>query len=150
MIVVLTEKIDTQMKAALQTEDDERMQTLRMLKSDLQYKQIESWHELSNDETIVVLSSAARRRSEAIAEYRRGGREDLEKKERDESDLIKEFFSGQFSSEELDDLIEKTITETGASSLKDIGDVMKNLMPRVRGRADGKAVNIAVREKLAK
>lgn len=144
------EKIDAQMKAALKTRDDERLQTVRMLKSDLQYKQIELGHELSDDEIIAVLSSAAKKRSEAIEEYRRGGREDLEKKERAEYEIIKEFLPEEFSSEELEDLIEKTIAEAGASSLKDIGEVMKILMPRVKGRADGKAVNIAVREKLAK
>ena len=148
--MALIEKIDIQLKTALKARNDERLQTLRMLKSDLQYKQIDLGHELSEDEIIAVLSSAAKRRSEAIDEYRKGGREDLEKKERAEYEIIKEFMPEEFSPEELEDLIEKTITETGASSLKDIGDVMKNLMPRVRGRADGKAVNIAVREKLAK
>ncbi len=86
------EKSDAQLKA-LKTMGDERLQTLRMLKSDIQYKQIELGYELSNDEIIA---------------------------------------------------------EAGASSLKDIGEVMKVLMPRVRGRADGKEVNIAVRAKLAK
>lgn len=148
--MALMEEIDVQLKTALKARDDERLQTLRMLKSDLQYKQIDLGHELSEDEIIAVLGSAAKRRSEAIDEYRKGGREDLEKKERAEYEIIKEFMPEEFSPEELDDLIEKTITEAGASSLKDIGEVMKILMPRVRGRADGKAVNIAVREKLTK
>ena len=143
--MALMEKIDVHLKTALKARNDERLQTLRMMKSDLQYKQIDLGHELSDDEIIAVLSSAPRRRSEAIDEYRKGGREDLEKKERAEYEIIKEFMP-----EELEDLIEKTITEAGASSSKDIGEVMKILMPRVRGRADGKAVNIAVREKLAK
>ena len=146
----LAEKIDAQLKTALKARNDERLQTLRMLKCDLQYKQIELGHELSDDEIIAVLSSAAKKRSEAVEEYRKGGREDLEKKERAEYQIIKEFLPKQYSSEELDDLIEKTIAETGASSMKNIGEVMRVLMPRVRGRADGKAVNIAVRAKLAK
>ncbi len=144
------EKIDAQLKAALKARDHERLQTLRMLKSDLQYKRIELGDELSDDEIIAVLSSAAEKRSEAVEEYRKGGREGLEKKERTEYDIIKEFLPGQFTSEELEDLIDKTIPESGASSMKDIGEVMKVLIPRMRGRADGKAVNIAVRAKLAK
>jgi uncharacterized protein YqeY len=144
------DKINAQLKAALKAREEERLQALRMLKSDLQYKQIELGHELSDDEIIAVLSSAAKKRSEAIEEYRKGGREDLEKKEQAEYDIIREFLPRQFSSEELDDLIEKTITETGASSMADLGEVMKILMPQIRGRADGKTVNIAVREKLAK
>lgn len=148
--MALVEKIDIQLKEALKTRDDQRLQTLRMLKSDLQYKQIELGHELTDDEIVAVLSSAAKKRSEAVEEFRKGGREDLEKKERAEYEIIKEFLPRQFSSEELDELIENTIAETGASSMKDLGQVMKVLMPRVRGRADGKAVNIAVKAKLAK
>ncbi len=148
--MALVEKIDAQLKEALKARDNERLQTLRMLKSDLQYKQIEFGHELTDDEIVAVLSSAAKKRSEAVEEYRKGGREDLEKKERAEYEIIKEFLPGQFSSEELDELIEKTIAGTGASSMKDLGEVMTVLMPRVRGRADGKAVNIAVRAKLVK
>jgi uncharacterized protein YqeY len=148
--MTLVERIDVQLKEALKTRDNERLQTLRMLKSDLQYKQIELGHELTDDEIVAVLSSAAKKRSEAIEEFRKGGREDLEKKERAEYEIIKEFLPRQLSSEELDELIENTIAETGASSMKDIGEVMKVLMLRVRGRADGKAVNIAVKAKLAK
>lgn len=138
------------MKVALKAGDDERLQTLRMLKSDLQYKQIELCHELSDDEIIAVLGSAASKRSEAIEEYSKGGRQDLEEKERAEYDIIKEFLPGQSTSVELEGLIDEAIAESGASSMKDIGEVMKVLMPRVRGRADGKTVNIAVRAKLAK
>jgi uncharacterized protein YqeY len=148
--MALVEKIDIQLKEALKARDNERLQTLRMLKSDLQYKQIELGHELTDDEIVAVLSSAAKKRSEAVEEFRKGGREDLEKKERAEYEIIKEFLPRQFSSEELDELIENTIAETGASSMKDLGEVMKVLMPQVRGRADGKAVNIAVKAKLAK
>lgn len=148
--MALIEKIDIQLKEALKARDNERLQTLRMLKSDLQYKQIELGHELTDDEIVAVLSSAAKKRSEAVEEFRKGGREDLEKKERAEYEIIKEFLPRQFSSEELDELIENTIAETGASSMKDLGEVMKVLMPQVRGRADGKAVNIAVKAKLAK
>ena len=148
--MALMEKIDAQLKEASKARDNERLQTLRMWKSDLQYKQIEFGHELTDDEVVAVLSSAAKKRSEAIEEYRKGGREDLEKKEHAEYKIIREFLPRQFSSEELDELIEKTIAGTGASSMKDLGEVMKILMPRVRGRVDGKAVNIAVRAKLAK
>ena len=148
--MALVEKIDVQLKEALKNRDNQRLQTLRMLKSDLQYKQIELGHELTDDEIVAVLSSAAKKRSEAIEEFRKGGREDLEKKERAEYEIIKEFLPRQFSSEELDELIENTIAETGASSMKDLGEVMKVLMPRVRGRADGKTVNIAVKAKLSK
>ncbi len=87
--MALREKIDTDLKAALKARDDERLQTLRMLKSDLQYKQIGLGHELSDDEIIAVLGSAARKRSEAVEEYRKGGREDLEKRSSPNMILLK-------------------------------------------------------------
>ena len=144
----LLERIDEDLKKAMKARDKARVDTLRMLKSDLQYKQIELGRELSEDDVIGVLSAASRKRTEAMEEFQRGGREDLREKEFVESEIIREFLPEQVSSEELDGLIEGVIAETGASSPKDLGDVMKVLMPRIRGRADGKQVNAAVRAKL--
>jgi uncharacterized protein YqeY len=146
--VKFLERIDEDLKKAMKARDTVRVDTLRMLKSDLKYKQIELGRELSEDDIIGVLSAAARKRSEAMEEYQRSGREDLREKEFVESEIIKEFLPQQISLEELHGLIEGAIAETGASSPKDLGDVMKVLMPRIRGRADGKQVNAAVRAKL--
>jgi uncharacterized protein YqeY len=148
--VTFLERIDDGLKRAMKAGEKDRVETLRMLKSDLKYKQIEVGRELSDDDILGVLSAAARKRSEAMEEYRRSGREDLREKEFIESEIIKEFLPEQISAEELEGLIDGAITETGASSPKDLGDVMKVLMPRVRGRADGKQVNAAVRAKLLK
>jgi uncharacterized protein YqeY len=144
------ETIDGGLKKAMKAGERDRVETLRMLKSDLKYKQIELGRELSHDDILGVLSAAARKRSEAIEEYRRSDREDLLKRESVELEIIKEFLPEQISAEELDGLIDGAIAETGASSPKDLGDVMKVLMPQVRGRADGKQVNAAVRAKLLK
>jgi uncharacterized protein YqeY len=142
------ERIDTELKAALKGRKDSRLNILRMLKSDLQYKEKELGRALTEEDIIVVLSSAAKKRTEAIDEYVKGGREDLAEAERAEFEVIKEFLPRQLSPEELEHLIDSAISETGASSISDLGAVMKVLMPKVRGRADGKAVNVAVRDKL--
>jgi uncharacterized protein YqeY len=144
----LTERFDTDLKAAMKARDEIRLGVLRMLKSDLRYKQIELGHDLSDEEVIAVLSTAAKRRREAIDEYSRGGRQDLMDTERAELDIINVYLPEQLSQEELNELIDKAITESGAITNKDIGNVMKVLMPLVRGRADGKAVNASVRVKL--
>lgn len=144
------ERIDDGLRKAMKAGEKDRLETLRMLKSDLKYKQIELGRELSEDDIISVLSAAARKRSEAMEEYRRSGREDLRQKEFIESEIIKEFLPELIPPEELEELIDGAIIETGASSPKDLGDVMKVLMPRVRGRADGKQVNAVVRAKLLK
>jgi uncharacterized protein YqeY len=142
------ERIDTELKAALKGRKDSRLNILRMLKSDLQYKEKELGRALTEEDIIVVLSSAAKKRTEAIDEYVKGGREDLAEAERAEFEVIKEFLPRQLSPEELEHLIDSAISETGASSISGLGAVMKVLMPKVRGRADGKAVNVAVRDKL--
>jgi uncharacterized protein YqeY len=146
--MTLVEKIDSDLKTAMKNKDEIRLMVLRMLKSDLKYKAIDTGDDLSEEDTIAVLSSAAKKRGEAIEEYRRGGREDLAQKEQAEYEIIKEYLPEQLSEVELKELIKNAISETGAVSIKDLGTVMKALMPKVRGRADGKTVNIVVRSVL--
>jgi len=144
----LQEKISEGLKTALKAGDQSRLKTLRLLKSDLTYKEKELGRKLSDEDVLAVLSTAAKKRTEAMDEYRRGGREDLYEEERIEYQIVKEFLPEQLSLEELGELIDNAIKEVGASSVNDLGAVMKILMPSIRGRADGKKVNIAVREKL--
>jgi uncharacterized protein YqeY len=146
--VTLVEKIDSDLIAAMKDKDEVRLNVLRMLKSELKYKAIDTGNDLSDDDVVAVLSSAAKKRNEAIDEYRKGGREDLAGQELAEFEIIKEYLPEQLSEEELRGLIEETFAETGAVSIKDLGTVMKSLMPKVRGRADGKTVNIVVRNML--
>ena len=141
----LVGKINADLIAAMKSKDEVRLNVLRMLKSELKYKAIDTGNDLSDEEAIAVLSSAAKKRSEAIDEYRRGGREDLVNQEIAEFEIIREYLPEQFSEEELKGLVDKTIAETSAVSMKDFGTVMKSLMPKVRGRADGKTVNVVVR-----
>ncbi|UCC78793.1 MAG: GatB/YqeY domain-containing protein [Candidatus Zixiibacteriota bacterium] len=143
--MTLIEKIDSDLKAALKNKDEVRLNVLRMLKSELRYKTIDTGNDLSEEDAMAVLSSAAKKRSEAIEQFQRGGREDLVKQETAEYEIIKEYLPEQLSDGELEDIVKKTIAETSAVSIKDLGTVMKALMPKVRGRADGKTVNIAVR-----
>jgi len=144
----LIEKINEDLKAALKARDEGRLKTIRMLKSDLTYKHKELGRELTDEEAIAVFGSAAKKRTEAMDEFRRGGREDLVEEERAEYEIIKGFLPEQLSAHDLDKAIDGAIEESGASSIQDLGAVMKILMPKIRGRADGKAVNTAVREKL--
>lgn len=144
----LTERLDTDLKAAMKAKDELRLRVLRMVKSDLRYKQIELGHDLSDDEVVAVFSTAAKKRKEAASEYDRGGRQDLSDGERAELAVISEYLPEQLSPEELSALIDKAIAQSGAATIKDMGAVMKVLMPEIRGRADGKAVNTAVKARL--
>ena len=144
----LLERIDENLKTAMKARDERRVKTLRMIKSDLLYKKKEQAEDLTDDDIIAVLSSAAKKRSESIEVFARGERDDLVAEENLELEIIKEFLPEQLSAENLDRLIDEALGESGALSIRDIGVVMKILMPRIKGRADGKAVNIAIREKL--
>jgi uncharacterized protein YqeY len=143
--MTLVEKINSDLISAMKNRDEVRLKVLRMLKSELKYKAIDTGQDLSDEEATAVLSSAAKKRKEATDEYRRGGREDLAEQEIAESEIIKEYLPEQLSEDELKTLVEKAVAETGAESMKDLGAVMKALMPQIRGRADGKSVNIVVR-----
>lgn len=143
--MTLVEKINSDLISAMKSRDELRLKVLRMLKSELKYKAIDTGQDLSDEDAIAVLSSAAKKRHEAVGEYRRGGRDDLAEQEMAESEIIKEYLPEQLSEDELKQLVEKAVAETGADSIKDLGMVMKALMPQVRGRADGKSVNIVVR-----
>lgn len=142
------ERLDSDLKDAMRARDEVGLLVLRMLKSDLKYKQIELGRELSEEEALTVLSSAAKKRKESIEEYGRGNRQDLVEKEQAELEVISRYLPEQLSAEELYGLVDKAIAETNASSIKDMGAIMKVLMPAVRGRADGKVVNAAVRARL--
>jgi uncharacterized protein YqeY len=144
----IVERLDGDLKAAMKARDELRVQVIRMLKSDLRYKQIEIGRELTEDDCIGVLSTAAKRRKESVQEYRQAGREDLAGNESSELEILRVYLPEQLSESELVRLVDKAISESEAKTIKDIGAVMKILMPEVRGRADGKAVNAAVRARL--
>jgi uncharacterized protein YqeY len=144
----VTERLDSDLKVAMKAKDELRLRVLRMLKSDLRYKQIELGHELSDDEVVAVLSTAAKKRREAASEYDRGGRLDLSADENAELGVLSEYLPEQLSAEDLNNLIDKAIAQSCATTLKDIGAIMKILMPEIKGRADGKLVNATIRARL--
>lgn len=103
---------------------------------------------LSEDEILSVLSTLAKQRRESIEQYSAAGRTDLADKETRELEIILSYLPKQLPADELDDIIRSAISESGASSLNDLGKVMKVLMPKVKGVADGKVVNQRVKELL--
>jgi len=144
----IPERLENDLKAAMKARDDMRTQVLRMIKSDLRYRQIELGHELAEADVTAILSTAVKTRKEAMSEYVRGGRQDLADKESAEAKIVQGYLPEQLSTDELNRLVDKAIADTKAVTIKDLGSVMKVLMPEVRGRADGKAVNAAVRARL--
>lgn len=145
----LVKQIDSKIIEALKGGEKEKLAVLRGLKSALKYRQIEAKKELSDEIAIEVISRAAKQRRESIEQFRSGGREDLASKEESELKIISEYLPSQLSEEAVRSLVATAVSESGAESAKQIGLVMKLLMPKVKGKADGKLVNRLVLEKLA-
>ena len=136
--------MDAELVAAQKSGDKTKVGVLRVLKSEIRYKEIDLKHPLSDEETTLVLSSSVKKRRESIFEFQKGNRPDLVTKEEAELAIVQSYLPAELSDNELSDIIKSTITEVGAASSADLGKVMKSLMPKVRGRADGKKVNAIV------
>ena len=145
----LLKKLQDEMKAAMKSGQKDRLSVIRMLISEIKKVQIDKKKELSDEEIIEVLQRYAKQRRESIKQYREAGREDLAQKEEFELGVVQEFLPQPLSQEELEKIIDETIAELGASSMKDMGRVMKAVLEKVKGRADGATVSAIVKDKLS-
>jgi uncharacterized protein YqeY len=143
-------KINEEMVAAAKSQDKIRLSAVRMIKSTLHNKEISLMRPLNEAEVLQVLSSMIKQRKDSIEQFDKGGRKDLVEKEEAELKVIQEFMPAQMSEEEVDAVIKKTIEEAGAVSIKDMGKVMKMVMPKLTGVADGKIVGEKVKAFLSK
>lgn len=146
----LLKRLDKDIITALKSKDSFSLIVLRGLKSDIKYKQIDKGDDLTEEEVILVLSSAAKKRRDSIEQFRNGGREDLVKQETSELKIIKNYLPEQLSEDKLRELAAESIRASGVESPSQIGLVMKDLMPKVKGKADGKLVSRIVGELLSK
>jgi uncharacterized protein YqeY len=137
----LKQRIDHDAKEALKNKDSLRLGVLRMLKSEIRYKEIDKGSELSNDEVISVLSSSIKKRKDSIEQFGKGGRDDLVSQEKAELEVILGYMPEQLTEEKLSQIIHQAIEEANATGPSDLGKVMKLIMPQVKGKADGKVVN---------
>jgi uncharacterized protein YqeY len=146
--MTLQHRIESAMRDAMRARDQRRTSTLRMAMAAAHNRQIELGRELTDDEMVEVLGRQVKQRRESIEQFRAGGREELAAAEEEEAAILAEFLPEQLSADELRELVRATIAETGASGPGDMGKVMGALMPKVRGRADGRAVSTEVRSQL--
>ncbi len=141
----LQERIQQEIKAAMIGKDAERLSTLRMLKSALGYAQIERKTEgLSDAEIVSVVQKEIKKRRDAEEQYRGGGRPELAEKEARETTVLESFLPQPFSAEELDQLVRSAIQETGATSKREMSNVIKVVQEKAAGRADGKTISTVV------
>ena len=147
--MTLIARLEKELTAAMQARDRERAGVLRLTLSALRSAEKELQRPLSEDEELQVLQRERKRRIEAAEGFRQGAREEQAEKEEAELAVIEEFMPEPLSEDEIEQIVDDAIAETGATSLRDLGRVMADVMPQVSGRADGSAVSRLVREKLA-
>ena len=141
--------IENELKEARLARDDERRDALTLILASLRSAEKELQRPLSEDEELQVLQRERKKRVEAFQAFEAAGREEQADKEDYELEVLEEFMPEPLSDDELDEIVDDVIAEVGATSLRDIGRVMADVMPRVSGKADGSAVSQIVREKLA-
>lgn len=142
----LTEDMKTAMKA--KAEGKQRLAVIRMVRSAIRQAEIDGKTELDDAGVVSIISKEVKSRRDSIEEFRKGGREDLVEQNEAEIAVLMPYLPKQLSEDEIRELVKAAVAQTGASSQKDMGKVMGALMPKVKGRADGKLVNTIVREAL--
>ncbi len=150
----LKDQILTDLKEAMKAKEQDRLRVLRSLKARLQEKEISQRKggaaELTDDQAVEVLMKAAKQRKESIEQFQQGGREDLAQNEKLELAIIEEYLPEMLSEEEVREVVQKKISETGATGPQDMGKVMGPLMGMLKGKADGGLVSKVVKEELSK
>jgi len=147
--MALYDDILADLKKSMKEQDKVRLSVLRGLKSAIKNKQVELRKELTDDQIRGVISSEIKKRKEAIDKFGQGSRYDLVEKEEAELTILSSYLPPQLSTEEIKGIVTEAIEEISASSPKDLGRVMKSVMPKLAGRADGREVNRIARELLS-
>jgi uncharacterized protein len=141
--------IEAELKAARLARDDARRDALSLILSSLRSAEKELQRSLSDEEELQVLQRERKRRGEAIEAFRAGGRDEQAGVEEGELAVLEEFMPEPMTEDEIEEIVDNVIAEVGATSIRDLGRVMADVMPQVSGRADGSTVSQLVREKLA-
>lgn len=147
--MTLQEQLLQDMKTAMKAKDQRRLGTIRYLRSAIKNKEIEVGEPLDDDGVLRVVSTLVKQHKDSIEQYQQGGRGDLVEQEQAGLEVLQAYLPQQLSEAELRQLVAEAIEAVQATSVKDMGKVMKAIMPKVQGRADGKLVNQLVKEQLA-
>ena len=146
----LLQDLTSDMVSAMKNRDKETLGVVRMLKAAVQNGKIEQGHDLTPDEEVAVMAREYKQRKESLDEFKQAGRQDLVDKTEAELKIVEKYMPKQLSADDVKKLVDETIEQVGASSMKDFGKVMGAVMPKVKGKADGKLVNQTVKSELNK
>ncbi|MBP3780364.1 MAG: GatB/YqeY domain-containing protein [Selenomonas sp.] len=143
--MALKEQLTADMKEAMKNHEKERLAVIRMVRGAIRQQEIDGQKELSDDDVIAVISKEVKMRRDSMEEFQKGNRDDLVAKTQGEIDVLLPYLPAQLSEDEVRELVKAAVEQTGAATPKDMGKVMGVLMPKVKGRADGKMVNTIVK-----
>lgn len=142
------QRILDDIKAAMKARDKPRLATLRLMSAAIKQREVDERIELGEDNVIALLDKMLKQRRESIAQYSQAGRDDLVAQEQTESELIKTYLPAQLSDDEISQIVDVAISDSGASSVKDMGKVMGLVKPQMQGRADMASVSKTIKAKL--
>ena len=146
----LEQRLTDEMKSALRSRDKLRLSVIRMARAAVKNKEIEERKKLDDSTIVKVISGLVKKGEESLVHFQQANRIELIEKQEKELEILRSFLPQQLSKDEILTLVDEAIKETNALETKDLGKVMKSLMPKLLGRADGKIVNQMVREKLSR
>ncbi|MFT8362089.1 MAG: GatB/YqeY domain-containing protein [Sporolactobacillus sp.] len=144
----LIDRLTTDMKDAMKAREKARLSVIRMLKTALHNESIKTGNQLSDEEALAVLTRELKQRKDSLQEFENAGRQDLVDEVSNEIAIVQSYLPEQLSEDDVQSIVDETISEVGAATKADIGKVMKAIMPKVKGRADGSLINRLVRSKL--
>jgi uncharacterized protein YqeY len=147
--MALKEQLDADLKTAMRDKDTLKLSVVRMLKSAVKYREIELMKPLDDAGVLAVIASEVKRRRDSVEQYKAGNRQDLAEKEEAEIKILQGWLPQQLGEEELRAKVDEAIRKTGAQGPKDMGAVMKALLPEVQGKAEGKTVSDLVKARLS-
>ncbi|MFB0533747.1 MAG: GatB/YqeY domain-containing protein [Anaerolineae bacterium] len=142
----LKDRLTDDLKQAMRQGDERRKSTIRLVRAAITNAEIERGKELSDDEVLAVIAKQAKQRRESVTEFARGGRQDLVDQEEEELQILLSYLPAQMSRDDIEIAARQVIAEVGATSMAQMGEVMRRLMPQLKGKADGSLVNQVVKE----
>ena len=146
--MTLKQKLQEDLKTSMKNKDTLRKSVITLIRSSIKHVEVDKRIELNDDDVIDIISKQLKQRNDSLEQFLDAGREDLVEETRSEIEVLKEYLPQQLSEEELNEIVKLTISEVGATSMKDMGKIMSVIRPKVKGRADGKLINELVKANL--
>ena len=144
----LKQKLQEDLKSSMKNKDAIKKSVITLIRSSIKQYEVDNRVELQDDEIVDLIAKQLKQTRDSREEFAKAGREDLVSKAEAEIEVLKEYLPQQLSEEELNEIVISTISEVGATSMKDMKKIMTSIMPKVKGRADGKLINELVKKNL--